>query len=321
MNATARTVAKCEHLKRLKNADRNLTIFEADLTVPGSFMAAIDGCVAVLHTASPFFVGGREYKMQKLLEPALAGTKNVFDTCNQIDSVKKVVLTASTACMYVWYGSKDKDHILTEADWSDEKRIVEEKNWYSHSKVQAERFAWEYSKKGNCTFKLAVMNPCLILGPMLQPVLNTSCAAIHGCANVNEKRSEIENSCKAIVDVRDVARAHVVAMEKDESDAEVWGRRFLLMSACPHWETIHGWVRDAIGSTLSKHAAARVATTVSEKIPNVSFGAPPPNQTKFDNSRSVNVLGLTYTSMEQSVKDNIVSLIEHGFLTDVEAKD
>ena len=58
-----------------------MTIFEADLTVPGSFMAAIDGCVAVLHTASPFFVGGREYKMQKLLEPALAGTKNVFDTC------------------------------------------------------------------------------------------------------------------------------------------------------------------------------------------------------------------------------------------------
>ena len=34
--------------------------------------------------------------------------------------------------MYVWYGSKDESHVLSEEDWSDEEKIIEAKNWYSH---------------------------------------------------------------------------------------------------------------------------------------------------------------------------------------------
>ena len=309
VNTTVRSMEKAEHLKKLPNAASNLNVYVADLLTTGSFDSAVAGCTAVLHVASPFFVGGNEYTMENLLKPALDGTRNVLESCNKA-KVKKVVLTASTACMYVWYGSKDESHVLSEEDWSDEEKIIEAKNWYSHSKIQTEKMAWEFAKGPNCSFRMAVMNPCLIFGPMLQPVLNTSCKAIANCAT--GAKDEIENSCRAIVDVRDVARAHILAMESP-LESEIWGKRFLLMEDCPHWKTIHDWIREELQS-ISAEAALKVASKVSDKVLPSAVGAPSPHPTKFDNSRSKILLGLEYTPMIKSVKDNLRSLIKHGFV-------
>ena len=155
---------------------------------------------------------------------------------------------------------------------------------------------------------MAVMNPCLIFGPMLQPVLNTSCKAIANCAT--GAKDEIENSCRAIVDVRDVARAHILAMESP-LESEIWGKRFLLMEDCPHWKTIHDWVREELQS-ISAVAASKVATKVSDSSPLCCGRLCHP--TKFDNTRSKTLLGLEYTPMIKSVKENLHSLIKHGFV-------
>ena len=45
----------------------------------GSFDAAIKGCEAVLHTASPFYMAGGS--KEKLVEPAMKGTANVLGAC------------------------------------------------------------------------------------------------------------------------------------------------------------------------------------------------------------------------------------------------
>ena len=53
----------------------------------------------MLHTASPFyFAGGTE---EKLVTPAVEGTRNVLTTCRKL-GVKKVVLTSSTASKCVF---------------------------------------------------------------------------------------------------------------------------------------------------------------------------------------------------------------------------
>ena len=46
---------------------------------------------------------------------------------------------------------------------------------------------------------------------------------------------EIENACKTVVDVRDVARAHVEAIARD-----LGGERILLIGGSPHFED-RGW--------------------------------------------------------------------------------
>jgi hypothetical protein len=42
------------HLLALPHAAERLKLFPADLTVPGSFMQAMEGCKYVIHTASPY---------------------------------------------------------------------------------------------------------------------------------------------------------------------------------------------------------------------------------------------------------------------------
>ncbi|XP_058198608.1 uncharacterized protein LOC131314132 [Rhododendron vialii] len=47
---------KTEHLLSLEGAKERLHLFKANLLEEGSFDAAIDGCIGVFHTASPFFM-------------------------------------------------------------------------------------------------------------------------------------------------------------------------------------------------------------------------------------------------------------------------
>ena len=73
-----------------------------DLLKIGSFGNAMHGCKTVLHTASPFYSqGGTE---EALVKPAVDGTRNVLTSC-VAHEVENVVLTASTANVYVVYGT------------------------------------------------------------------------------------------------------------------------------------------------------------------------------------------------------------------------
>ena len=64
------------------------------------------------------------------------------------------------------------------------------------------------------------------------------------------------------------------------------------MEDCPHWKTIHDWVREELQS-ISADAASKVATKVSDKVLPSAVGAPKrpaSNLTKlttgsFDNTR------------------------------------
>lgn len=76
------------------------------------------------------------------------------------NTVKRVVLTSSTAAVYTVFGSLPPEHIFTEADWSEIERMEQEKHWYSLSKTLAEKAAHEFVN--DCEFDLAVINPTLI---------------------------------------------------------------------------------------------------------------------------------------------------------------
>ena len=137
-----------KHEERLKSlvpsASSNLTIFQADLLQPESFNEAFQGCDVIFHTASPFFLAGANE--QNVVEPAVQGTRNVFDAA-KVANVKKIVLTSSTAAIYGWYGKHEDGHVMTEADWSDEDALIQAGNWYSVSKQRAEQLAWQRAEE------------------------------------------------------------------------------------------------------------------------------------------------------------------------------
>ena len=90
-----------EHLHKL-SADHpgKLTLFKADLLDTGSFDEAMAGCELVMHTASPFLLQGVTDAAEALVRPALEGTRNVLDSVNRTESVKRVVLTSSVVAIY-----------------------------------------------------------------------------------------------------------------------------------------------------------------------------------------------------------------------------
>lgn len=303
VHTTVRSLEKAKFLLLLPGASERLSIFPGvDLLTPGAFEEAMSGCEYVLHTASPFFViGGNE---ENLVKPAVEGTKNVLDTCNKL-GVKKVVLTASTACIYVTYGTLPEDHVYSEKDWSPIDLLTEKKNWYCLSKTKAEKLAWEMSKEAGCSFELATMNPTLIFGPQLsgQSHLNTSCSAI--VAYMDASTREIENACKSIVDVRDVAEAHVAALEKDNA----MGNRYLLIGGSPHQSEIANEIRNALPDRMKKN----VPSVISAKQSPTVMAQAPPNPVLYDVSQSEKLLGIKYHTVSEMIKASVDSLLRNGF--------
>lgn len=100
VHATVRSLqndSKCRPLRDLQAKHPNrLELFEADLLVPESFHAAMAGCSTVYHVASPFLMpfqikNGKE----EIVEPILRGIRNVLETVNETESVKRVVLESA----------------------------------------------------------------------------------------------------------------------------------------------------------------------------------------------------------------------------------
>jgi cinnamoyl-CoA reductase len=297
VHTTVRTFEKGNFLMQLQHATERLRIFPGvDLLVEGAFEEAMTGCECVLHTASPFFMGSE----QDLLPPAINGTKNVLATCNKL-RVSKVILTSSMAAVYANYGTFSDDHVYSEADWTPEDVVREKENWYCLSKTLAEKVAWEMSRAEGCTFQLAVMNPTLILGPHLpgQTHLNTSSAVV--AAFLNGKMSVLDNQCRTLVDVRDVAEAHVAAIETPAA----FGRRFVLIGCCRHQTQIADAVREAAPDNLK----ANVPTVISDKIPSQIYAQPPPLPILYDASPSVNILHIEYRDFNTMIKDSVDSLL------------
>lgn len=53
--------------------------------------------------------------------------------------------------------------------------------WYNLSKTLAEEAAWKFAKEKG--LDMVTVNPAMVIGPLLQPTLNTSAAAILSLIN------------------------------------------------------------------------------------------------------------------------------------------
>jgi nucleoside-diphosphate-sugar epimerase len=206
VHGTVRSVsdpARSEHVTGLPGADARLRLFEADLLKPGSFDAAMAGCTAVLHMASPFFTKADDPHAE-LIQPAVQGTRNVLASAARTASVRAVVSTSSAASVYVT--RKPADHFYTEDDWSDLEYVRETKQHYVESKLLAELEAGRFLReepapaRAGGPLRLVTICPTSTIGPLMQPYVNTSSSYI--LELMNGAKAKIPNRCKCFVDVR-----------------------------------------------------------------------------------------------------------------------
>ncbi|GFQ02793.1 cinnamoyl-coa reductase 1 [Phtheirospermum japonicum] len=193
---------KNSHLRELEGADERLILYKADLTDYESLREAINGCDGVFHTASPL-----TDDPEQMMEPSVTGTKNVIRVAAEA-GVRRVVFTSSIGA--VWMDpNREADKVVDETCWSDLEFCKNTKNWYCYGKTVAEQTAWETAKKFGA--ELVVINPVLVLGPLLQPTVNAS--TLHILKYLTGSAKTYTNSIQAYVHVKDVALAHILLFE------------------------------------------------------------------------------------------------------------
>lgn len=201
-------------------ADRMDEVVTADLTRDDGWAAAVEGCDHVLHTASPF-PRVEPRSDDELVRPAVDGTLRVLRAA-ALAGVTRVVLTSSVAAVRAGHV---EERVRTEADWSD----VDRSSAYERSKTLAERAAWELAAETG--LELVSVNPGLVLGPLLTPRMGTSVGIVHRL--LTRDLPAVPRMGFALVDVRDVATAHRLALETPGAA----GNRYILAGG-------HLWLRE-----------------------------------------------------------------------------
>lgn len=202
---------KNRHLHALAEAcDGELELVSADLTEPGAFDDAVADCPYVCHVASSVRLTAPDPQKQ-IVDVAVDGTNNVLASIDRAGCARRVVVTSSIAA--VVDEEKPTDHIFDEDDWNDSATLQEQP--YPLSKTLAERAAWDHVKgHGEAKYDLVTINPTLVLGPLLSKAHARSSPAILKDL-LTGKFPAIPDFRFGIVDVRDVALAHVRALERE----------------------------------------------------------------------------------------------------------
>jgi len=218
VRGSVRDLAKAEKVRQTlatAGADVGRLEFVAlDLMKDDGWEAAAAGCRFVAHTASPFVLQ-MPIDRNELIRPAVEGTQRALDAALKA-GVERVVLTSSMAA--IAYGhDRGRTAPFTAADWTNlEGRDV---SAYVESKTRAERRAWEIMKAAGRERDLVVVNPSGIFGPLLDDDPGTSAQIVIRLMNGSMPAAPRFNF--ALIDVRDVAAAHVAAL----TDGGVAGRR------------------------------------------------------------------------------------------------
>ena len=289
-----------------------LTIFEADLLSEGSFDEVVQGCELVIHTASPFKIQGIKNAEKELIEPALQGTKNVLESVNNAVSVKRVVLTSSCAAIYgdntdITY---QKNRIFTEDDWNTSSSV--QHNPYPYSKTVAEKEAWK-KQQSQDKWSLVVINPGFVAGPSLAKRKDSTSIDFLSSFLNGKYKAGIPDLWFAMVDVREVARAHIIAGTKEEAKG-----RHILVSESVNTTGISDILKENYGHyPLPKGKLPKFLLYIfgpfqgfSWKYVSRNVGIP----IYFDNTYSKENLGIQYRPLRETINDQAEQLIRDGIV-------
>ncbi|KAJ6569495.1 NAD-P-binding protein [Mycena capillaripes] len=301
VKGTARTAAKAEDWIARFPAYKDFFQYAvvANIVTHGAFNEAIKGCDFIAHIASPAHWNQNDNETD-LLIPAINGTKNLLSATKNEPSIKRVVFTSSLAAIIEPTIEAGKN--VAETEWNpmtydEAKSTTNPAVAYRASKALAERAFWDFIKDEKPTWDGSSICPCATFAPPIQPLaslsaLNASTAFLWDMANGKYKSCVPNVGSPVYVDARDVARAHVRAVERDAAK----GQRYLLIGGL--------------------YVADQFIDVIHRQFPELRGNLPPADLTKighldfkYDSSKATKELGIQYTSLQTMVVDTIKSIL------------
>ncbi len=246
---------------------------------------------------------------KQLVDPALKGTRNVLNAVNKSNTVKRVVLTSSVVSIYGDAQDMSGKTPFTEEDWNTTSRLDHQP--YSYSKVLAEKEAWKICKAQD-KWDLVTINPGFVLGPSLTKYSGSESIKMMTDFLKGKLRFGIPALHFGYVDVRDVAKAHILVASK----ASAQGRHITVVGDAPMMK-----MPDVLRKKYGKKF--KLPKTIAPKWLLMLVG-PSQGLTReyikknvgyklhFDNSKLKEKHAFQYRDLDQTIVDHAEQLIELG---------
>lgn len=324
VTATVRSQDKANEILRVHPDWKGKVIFVivADFTSAKPFDDLFQSATLpfdyVIHTASPLRFQVSDIQTE-MIEPAELGTTEILKAAKAYGGarLKRFVLLGSAVSMLNSFEDITKERKpYTEKDWNPvtAEQAIERNDvvlGYNVSKTRAEAAAWKFMQANSPSFDIAVINPDIIIGPMIHPVLGpksinqTNQFAIASFIDGTHPKIEgVTFPFYHFVDVRDVARSHVDAL----TNPAAANQRIMLISGL-------------ISPQLVVNTIRKNFPTLRDRVPE---GTPsqilPPgiHPTGWDMRVSLDILTKgtkegkwVYKDLETSVVDAVQSMVEH----------
>lgn len=239
---------------------------------------------------------------KELLIPAIDGTLGLLKSIKAHSrSIRRVIITSSFAAMTDMTRGLWPDHTYTEEDWNPidyaTAKVADAGTAYCAGKTFAEKAAFDFVRTESPNFEITTICPPMIYGPIANPVttmsqLSLSCADIYRLIDGTE--SDVpETDYSAFCDVRDVAKAHLLAFESPLAA----GQRYLTSAGTFAYQDICDIVRARFPALRHKVPIGKPGTGVGEKCYAV------------DASKCSRELGMRFRGLEACVVDCVADLL------------
>ncbi|RMJ25087.1 Male sterility protein [Aspergillus sp. HF37] len=298
VRSSAKATATIEALKTaaIPNLANLETAVVEDPTDVSELAKTLPGCASILHLASAFNYDARPGEFEeKLLHPAIAGTRAVVQAAATVPGIQRVVVMSSFASVYDASRGLQPGRVYTEKDWSplgyEEGRDADHvATAYRASKVVAEKVAWDFVRDNTVPYTLVTLCPGMVFGKMIHPVssigqLNASNQIVWGVLSAGETGEVPPTKAPVWIDVEDLAHTSLRAVTLPLSSHE----RFLVTQ----------------GSYDTQEIANVVRAHVPEKRDRIPLGQPGKRiaDTHYacDSSKVKSTLGVRFKALEDSV--------------------
>lgn len=181
-----------------------LPLVAADLTSDAGWAQAAAGCTHMIHVASPLPANAND-TAEQLTRAAKGGVLRALAAAKAA-GITRVVATSSVAA--ICYGRDGEPPLFDESFWTNPDHP--DAYPYVVSKTLAERAARDWVAANAPDMEFVTINPSLVVGPVMGADRSTSLQAIEQL--LAGKLPMLPRIGFAVVDVRDVADAHVKAM-------------------------------------------------------------------------------------------------------------
>jgi len=289
-------------------AGLDVELVRGDILDAASTAAAVQGCARVYHTAAGFLMWSRDPE-RDIIRPSVEGTHNVMEAA-AVAGVEKVVYTSSSGTIG---HSSSPDRVFNETHSN-----TEPHTHYLRGKIAAENEAFAIAQRTGLA--MTSIHPGLILGPGFWKPSESVAQIVQF---VNQGAPVYFDGGFSVVDVHDVARGAILAMEKGRRS-----ERYILAGDNITVKELFDLMAELTGlrapSVKLPVPVMRGLAGVMELVSGLTGRRPMIDRSQvdefggkwayFDCAKAKRELGYTHLSARETIRRTLAWIIERGFV-------